>query len=73
MYLEQIKMSDKIFKNMSNKTILHVGFDDTDSPKGMCTTFLAFKMVDYLKSQDTDFVDFPKFRTQSISITLKII
>lgn len=53
-------MSDKIFKNMSNKTILHVGFDDTDSPKGMCTTFLAFKMVDYLKSQDTDFVDFPK-------------
>ena len=45
---------------MSHKTILHVGFDDTDSPKGMCTTFLAFKMVDYLKSQDTDFVDFPK-------------
>jgi len=26
---------------MVEKTVLNIGFDDTDSPKGMCTTFLA--------------------------------
>ena len=40
--------------------ILHIGFDDTDSPKGMCTTFLAYKIVDLLKKQDVKFLDFPK-------------
>jgi tRNA(Ile2)-agmatinylcytidine synthase len=40
--------------------ILNIGFDDTDSPKGMCTTFLAYKIVDLLKKQDTEFLDFPK-------------
>lgn len=39
---------------------LHIGFDDTDSPKGMCTTFLAYKIVDYLKKQDSEFLDFPR-------------
>ena len=39
---------------------LHVGFDDTDSPKGMCTTFLAYKIVNYLKKQDSKFLDFPR-------------
>ncbi|MDH3277279.1 MAG: tRNA(Ile)(2)-agmatinylcytidine synthase [Nitrosopumilus sp.] len=39
---------------------LHIGFDDTDSPKGMCTTFLAYKVVDYLKKQDSELLDFPK-------------
>jgi len=43
-----------------NTCILHIGFDDTDSPKGMCTTFLAYKIVDYLKKQDSEFLDFPK-------------
>lgn len=45
---------------MSTQSILHVGFDDTDSPKGMCTTFLAYKIVDYLKKQDLEFLDFPR-------------
>lgn len=45
---------------MSNQTILNIGFDDTDSPKGMCTTFLAFKIVDLLHKQKTKFVDFPR-------------
>ena len=40
-------------------TILHVGFDDTDSPKGMCTTFLAYKMVSMLR-KDVEFLDFPR-------------
>lgn len=38
---------------------LHIGFDDTDSPKGMCTTFLAYKIVEYLKREKTEFIDFP--------------
>jgi tRNA(Ile2)-agmatinylcytidine synthase len=45
---------------MSKETILNIGFDDTDSPKGMCTTFLAYKIVDLLQKQDTEFLDFPR-------------
>jgi len=45
---------------MSKETVLNIGFDDTDSLKGMCTTFLAYKIVDLLQKQDTEFLDFPK-------------
>jgi len=45
---------------MKNETVLNIGFDDTDSPKGMCTTFLAYKIVDLLKKQKTEFLDFPR-------------
>ncbi len=45
---------------MEKETILNIGFDDTDSPKGMCTTFLAYKIVDLLKKQETEFLDFPR-------------
>jgi len=45
---------------LETEQVLHVGFDDTDSPKGMCTTFLAYKIVDYLKKQDLEFLDFPR-------------
>jgi len=45
---------------MTNSHILNIGFDDTDSPKGMCTTFLAYKIVDLLKKQEVEFLDFPK-------------
>ena len=45
---------------MDTACTLHIGFDDTDSPKGMCTTFLAYKIVDYLKKQDSEFLDFPR-------------
>ena len=45
---------------MTDTQILNIGFDDTDSPKGMCTTFLAYKIVDLLKKQETEFLDFPK-------------
>ncbi len=44
--------------NMS-KQILHIGIDDTDSPKGMCTTFLAYKIINRLKKENVDFLDFP--------------
>jgi tRNA(Ile2)-agmatinylcytidine synthase len=42
-----------------NDTVLHIGFDDTDSTKGMCTTFLAYKIVEYLKKERVKFLDYP--------------
>ena len=45
---------------MKKETVLNVGFDDTDSPKGMCTTFLAYKIVNLLQKQKTEFLDFPR-------------
>ena len=39
--------------------ILHIGIDDTDSREGMCTTFLAYKIVNYLKKEKVEFLDYP--------------
>lgn len=39
---------------------LHIGFDDTDSPKGMCTTFLAYKTAGMLLKKGDMFLDFPR-------------
>ena len=44
---------------MLKKSILHIGLDDTDSPNSMCTTFLAYKIVNYLKTQTVEFLDYP--------------
>ena len=44
---------------LENETILHIGIDDTDSPKGMCTTFLSYKIVKFLEKEKIQFVDFP--------------
>lgn len=43
-----------------NSTTLHIGFDDTDSPYGMCTTYLAYRAVDFLKKEGMQFLDYPK-------------
>jgi tRNA(Ile2)-agmatinylcytidine synthase len=43
-----------------HKTILNVGFDDTDSPKGMCTTYLAYKLVGSLRKENVRFLDYPR-------------
>lgn len=53
-------MSELTKEIVAKKTVLNIGFDDTDSPKGMCTTFLAYKVVDLLKKQKTEFLDFPR-------------
>lgn len=45
---------------MQKETILNIGFDDTDSPKGMCTTYLAYKLVDSLKKDKVEFLDYPR-------------
>lgn len=44
---------------MKERSTLHIGFDDTDSRKGMCTTFLAYKIVEYLKKERVKFLDYP--------------
>ncbi len=44
---------------LQNDTILHIGIDDTDSPKGMCTTFLSYQIVKFLEKQEIEFMDFP--------------
>lgn len=44
---------------MKPSSVLHIGFDDTDSRNGMCTTFLAYKIVEYLKKERTKFLDYP--------------
>ena len=44
---------------MKTSSVLHIGFDDTDSRKGMCTTFLAYKIVEYLKKEHVQFLDYP--------------
>jgi tRNA(Ile2)-agmatinylcytidine synthase len=44
---------------MSKTSVLHIGFDDTDSRNGMCTTFLAYKIVEYLKKEKVKFLDYP--------------
>jgi len=44
---------------MKQTSILHIGFDDTDSRNGMCTTFLAYKIVEYLKKEKVKFLDYP--------------
>jgi len=44
---------------LKNSTVIHIGIDDTDSPKGMCTTFLAYKIVKFLEKKKVQFVDYP--------------
>ncbi len=38
---------------------LYIGMDDTDSRQGMCTTYLAYKVVDFLLKCNAEFVDYP--------------
>jgi tRNA(Ile2)-agmatinylcytidine synthase len=38
---------------------LHIGFDDTDSPKGGCTTYIAAMLVEKLCTMGVSFLDYP--------------
>ena len=44
---------------LKKSKILHVGIDDTDSPKGMCTTFLSYEIVKFLEKQKVEMLDYP--------------
>jgi tRNA(Ile2)-agmatinylcytidine synthase len=39
--------------------ILHIGIDDTDSPEGGCTTYVAALLVERLETLGCKFVDYP--------------
>ena len=41
-------------------TVLSVGIDDTDSPLGMCTTYLGFKIVGKLRKKGVKFSSYPR-------------
>ncbi len=38
---------------------LHIGFDDTDSPRGGCTTYIAALLVEKLEELGAGFIDYP--------------
>ncbi len=40
--------------------ILHIGIDDTDSPEGMCTTYLASQVINRFKDKGIELVDYPR-------------
>ena len=46
--------------NNRGECILNIGFDDTDSPKGMCTTYLAYKITHIIKKHKAQFLDYPR-------------
>lgn len=39
--------------------LLHIGIDDTDSPRGGCTTYIAVRLVERIVSLGGQFVDYP--------------
>nr|A0RZ60.2 RecName: Full=tRNA(Ile2) 2-agmatinylcytidine synthetase TiaS; Short=tRNA(Ile2)-agm2C synthetase; AltName: Full=tRNA(Ile2) agmatidine synthetase [Cenarchaeum symbiosum A] len=41
-------------------TRLHIGIDDTDSIKGMCTTYLGFRLARLLQKEGAEFEDYPR-------------
>lgn len=43
-----------------NMQEMHVGFDDTDSTKGMCTTFLAYIITERLLDYGVKFLEYPR-------------
>jgi tRNA(Ile2)-agmatinylcytidine synthase len=42
-----------------NKRIMHVGFDDTDSTRKGCTTYVAALLVEELQRMGAEFIDYP--------------
>lgn len=43
----------------SSDIVLHIGFDDTDSLKGNCTTYIATKIIEKIYSR-VQFLDYPR-------------
>jgi tRNA(Ile2)-agmatinylcytidine synthase len=47
------------FGRLTDTSMLHIGFDDTDSTKGGCTTYLAAVLVEKLSLMNVQFTDYP--------------
>lgn len=52
------------------RVILHIGFDDTDSLKGSCTTYLATELINRLHKK-VEFLDFPRLIRNNPNIPWK--
>jgi tRNA(Ile2)-agmatinylcytidine synthase len=64
-------MNNQNYKEHDEK-ILHIGFDDTDSTNGRCTTHLAYLLTDVLiKKFKVNFIDFPLLIRLNPNIPLK--
>ena len=50
---------------------LHIGIDDTDSPKGGCTTYIAALLVDRFAQQKIQFTDYPNIVRLNPNIPFK--
>ncbi|MEM2915381.1 MAG: tRNA(Ile)(2)-agmatinylcytidine synthase [Candidatus Bathyarchaeia archaeon] len=44
---------------LTTKMRLHIGFDDTDSPRTGCTTYVAALLIEEMRKIGVNFVDFP--------------
>ncbi|MHA1973039.1 MAG: TiaS agmantine-binding domain-containing protein [Candidatus Hodarchaeales archaeon] len=47
-------------KEFQQKSVYHLGIDDTDSNRTMCTTYLGTLLVELLQENKVVFIDFPK-------------
>lgn len=58
--------------DINQSEILHIGFDDTDSLEGKCTTHLAFKITRFLlDNSDAQFIDYPLLVRLNPNIPMK--
>ena len=44
---------------MNNRTLASIAIDDTDSKNGMCTTYIAYLLVEQFLKRDISFEDYP--------------
>lgn len=51
-------------------TTLHIGFDDTDSLKGSCTTYIATKVIERISAK-VSFLDYPRLIRNNPNIPWK--
>ena len=56
---------------MSKSTKVSLGFDDTDSPLGNCTTHLAFSLLSLLKEKGWKPIDFPRLIRNNPNVPFK--
>ena len=52
------------------RTVIHIGFDDTDSLEGGCTTYLALAIIDKISSY-CQFLDYPRLIRNNPNIPWK--
>ena len=49
---------------------LYIGIDDTDSPDGMCTTYLACHIIRKLKENNISIIGYPRLISLKQEVTV---